>query len=74
MGSDVPGEQRLQGFEPLRYCGGGGLDRCDFPGPAEGQLSGSNQRRVSRLLRTGDYNVLICGNSNRNPDLGTYWA
>jgi hypothetical protein len=35
MGSDVPNEQRLQNFDPLRCCGGG-LDRGDFPEPAEG--------------------------------------
>jgi hypothetical protein len=34
MGSDVPAEQRLQGFDPLRCCGQG-LDRGDFPEPAE---------------------------------------
>jgi hypothetical protein len=36
MGSDVPTEQRLQGFDPLRCCGRDGLDRGDFPEPAEG--------------------------------------
>jgi hypothetical protein len=36
LGSDVPAEQRLQGFEPLCCCGRGGLDRGDVPGPAEG--------------------------------------
>lgn len=31
----VPAEQRLRGFEP-RCCGQGGLDRGDFPKPAQG--------------------------------------
>jgi hypothetical protein len=34
VGSDVPAEQRLQGFDPLRCCRQG-LNRGDFLGPAE---------------------------------------
>jgi hypothetical protein len=37
LDSDVPTEQRLQGFEPLRCCGRGGPNRGDFPEPAGGQ-------------------------------------
>ncbi len=36
MGSDVPAEQRPQGFDPLRCCGQGGPDRGGFSEPAEG--------------------------------------
>jgi hypothetical protein len=36
MGGNVPAGQRLQGFEPLRCCEQGGLDRVNFPEPAEG--------------------------------------
>src|ERR1017187_10750173 len=48
MGSDAQAEQRLQGFESLRCRGRGGFDRGGFPASAEGQMSGSNQRRASR--------------------------
>jgi hypothetical protein len=74
MGSDVPNEQRLQNFDPLRCCGGG-LDRGDFPEPAEGADAWFEPAQGQpTVLQTGDYNVLICGNSNRNPGLGTYRA
>jgi hypothetical protein len=76
MGSEVPAEQRQQGFEPLRCCGQGVLIAATSPSqqtegadvwfePTSGQPT---------VLQTGGHNVLICGNSNRNPDLGTYRA
>ena len=48
MGSDVPAEQRLQGFElgvaPDRVV----LIAANSLSQQKGQMSGSNQRRVSR--------------------------
>jgi hypothetical protein len=45
--ADVPTEQRLQNFDPLRCCGQGGLDRGSFAEPGEGQMSGPDQRGLS---------------------------
>jgi hypothetical protein len=75
MGSDVPAEQRLQGFMPLRCCGQRGLDRGAFAEPAEAANVWSEPTWAEpTVLQTGGHNVLICGNSDRNPDLGTYRA
>ena len=71
MGSDVLAEQRLQGFEPLRCCGQGGLDRGDFPEPAEGaDVWFEPAWGQPTVVQTGDYNVLICGESNRKSRSG----
>jgi hypothetical protein len=65
--------RRLRGFEPLRCCEQGGLDRGDFPEPSEGaDVWFEPTSGQPTVLQTGGYNVLICGNSNRNADPGTY--
>jgi hypothetical protein len=76
MGSDVDC-QMSSACRTLILCVAAdrGLDRGDFPEPAEGADAWSEPAQGQpTVLQTGDYNVLICGNSNRNPGLGTYRA
>ena len=72
MGSDVDC-QMSSACRTLILCVAAdrGLDRGDFPEPAEGADAWSEPAQGQpTVLQTGDYNVLICGNSNRNPRSG----
>ncbi len=75
MGSDVPAEQRLKGFEPLRCCGQGGLDRGDFPEPAEGaDVWFEPAWGQPTVLQTVGYNAVTCVNVSAKRHSGTHWT
>ena len=62
MGNDVPGEQHLQGFEPLRCCGRVVvIAAVTSPGPAEGaDVWFEPAQDQPTVLQTGGKDALTC--------------
>jgi hypothetical protein len=63
MGNDVPAEQRLQGFEPLRCCGRGGLDRSDFPSEQKADVWSELTQGQPTVLQTLPHNAVTSANA-----------